>query len=288
MEITEDGTYSLRPAELYPDAYIISSPYPDGEYLLIEVRRPLLFDSNIWDNGGILIYHIDENSPGWGNYNRGFPGMEGNSWPGNLQHYEVALMQRDGQYDLEQALNNGHIDDFWLPGMDLSLGPGNGEQVANSAEYPNTDSYAYGAGISVTGITITNFLDTNDGGASFEVTGMPTASAPVTAPVSPPSSPPTLSPTISPVAAPVDAPVPSPIAEPTSPTETEENPTAAPSAVSQPTVTAPTSSEPLTPAPMGTVPSASPSQAPVNSGAFAFRVQALLSSMLVIGTGLAL
>jgi hypothetical protein len=175
---------------------MISSPYPDGEYLLIEVRRPLLFDSRMWTPGGILIYHVDENTEGSGNIVRGFPGQSG--WPGNGKHYEVALLQRDGLYELEKALNSGHADDYWLPGLDLTLGPGNGESVASSANYPNTDSYAFG--IKTTGVIITNFKDENNMGGSFEVKGLPDNSqpnpTPTPAPVAVPTPPPV--PTISP------------------------------------------------------------------------------------------
>jgi hypothetical protein len=207
-EITSDGTFTLRPSELYPDAYIISSPYPEGEYLMIETRRPLLFDDRMWTPGGILIYHVDENAEGSGNKLRGFPGQS--DWPGNGNHYEVALLQRDGLYELEKALNSGHADDFWLPGLDLSLGPGNGESVASSSGvYPNTDSYASGI-IKTTGIIITNFADESNMGSSFEVQGMPNADP---------------SPTPAPVPAPTPAPVPTVSPAPTVTPEPTSGPT---------------------------------------------------------------
>ncbi len=166
VAIETDGTYTLRPSELYPDIYMISAPYPSGEYLLLEVRRPLLFDNNLWQPGGLLIYHIDDNAAGPGNQVRGFPGVSG--WPGNGAHYVAALLQSDGAYGLEQAIDNGHLDDFWTAGK--TLGPGNGEQVVDSANYPNTDSYS--AGIQVTGLIITNFVDGDDGSVSFDVSGL--------------------------------------------------------------------------------------------------------------------
>ena len=100
---------------------MISDPYPSGEYLLIENRQPVLSDEKLWQPGGILIYHIDENVEGGGNRFRGGPFVDG--WPGNGLHYKVALLQADGEYELEKALNQGHIGDFWKVGQ--RLGPGN-------------------------------------------------------------------------------------------------------------------------------------------------------------------
>ena len=172
-EIIADGTYTLRPSELYPDAYVISFPYPTGEYLLLEVRRPVLFDTNLWQPGGLVIYHVDEKAYGPGNQKGGYPGQEG--WPGNGLHYTVAVLQQDGEYALEQLLDNGGISDFWTEGT--VLGPGNGESVADKATYPNTDSYQSG-NIQVTGLTISDFVDGPDGSVSFRVSGMPSNAQP--------------------------------------------------------------------------------------------------------------
>jgi hypothetical protein len=155
IEITADGIYTARPSALYPDVYMIKGSYPSGEYLLIENRQPLLSDKNMWEPGGILIWHIDENAEGNGNFVRGGPFVDG--WPGNGAHYKVAVLQADGKYELEMALNLGHIDDFWKAG-DI-LGPGNGESVATSAgTYPNTDGYSSG-NIIVTGLIIDLFTE---------------------------------------------------------------------------------------------------------------------------------
>lgn len=254
MEITSDGNYTLRPSELYPEVYMIRSLYPDGEYLLLEVRRPLLFDSYIWQPGGLLIYHVDENAKGPGNQIRGFPGQSG--WPGNGKHYTVALMQRDGLYDLEKAIDNGGLGDFWIAGQNLTFGPGNGESVAKSATYPNTDSYAFGT-IKETGLKISAFEDRAGGAASFQVTGMPIAgglnspstSVPTKAPVPAPSPIPTKATVPAPSSKPTRAPTRSPVTAPTK-TPTQEQPTMAPA------------TEP-TPAPTRK-PTGSPTRAPVN------------------------
>jgi hypothetical protein len=178
IEITTDGIYTARASEYYPDIYMISRPYPSGEYLLIENRQPVLSDQNLWKPGGILIYHVDENTGGNGNRVRGGPFVE--DWPGNGAHYKVALLQADGKYELEQALNQGHIQDFWKTG-DV-LGPGNGELVATDAgTYPNTDSYVSG-NIRITGLEVDQFTETESGVWSFRVSNL------VPLPPSPPST----------------------------------------------------------------------------------------------------
>ena len=97
-EITQNGMYEIEASALKPDIYVISSPYPLHEYLLIENRQPLKFDSKL-PQGGLIIWHIDgtvsfENSPG-------YPGQPG--WPQNGNHYHVAVLQADGRYDLERG-----------------------------------------------------------------------------------------------------------------------------------------------------------------------------------------
>ncbi|CAJ1943439.1 unnamed protein product [Cylindrotheca closterium] len=180
IEITVDGIYDARPSAIHPDVYIIREPYEEGEYLLIENRQPLLSDAKLWGPGGIVIYHVDENMEGYGNLVRGGPFVEG--WPGNGDHYKVAVLQADSLYELEMAINLGHNDDFWKEG-DV-LGPGNGESVATDAgTYPNTDSYVDG-NIRVTDLIIDLFTAQADGVWSFRVQGLQEApsSAPSVAP----------------------------------------------------------------------------------------------------------
>jgi len=139
-----------------------------------------------------VIYHVDENTGGNGNRVRGGPFLEG--WPGNGAHYKVALLQADGKYELEQGLNQGHMDDFWKAG-DV-LGPGNGETEATSnGTYPNTDSYM-GGNIVVTGLQIDQFQETESGLWSFRVSNLvpiiaPNQQEPSAETPSPPSQAPT-------------------------------------------------------------------------------------------------
>lgn len=130
QEITQDGVYTLKAAEISDEAYRISVN-PFGflpEYLLIENRQPLEFDVDIWGSG-LVIYHIDDAVKL--QENRGYPGQPG--WPENGNHYQVAVVQRDGKFDLEQGENQGDKGDMWMPGDEL--GPSLGGTV-----YPNTDS----------------------------------------------------------------------------------------------------------------------------------------------------
>ena len=118
-EITYDGVYTIRTSNQFPDLFKISQGYGDGEYLLIENRQALDYDATL-PGQGLLILHVD-------NALRlqdtaGYPGQDG--WPGNGKHYRVALLPADGNYDLEQGVNNGDAGDYWVAGK--TLGPSNG------------------------------------------------------------------------------------------------------------------------------------------------------------------
>ena len=157
IEIIQSGTYTIRPSNYYPDIYEIKRGYNQNPYkknenddgaeymgaerLLIENRHNSGYDSSLWTSG-ILIYHIDEASNGHnGNKNHGYPGQDG--WPSNGEHYPITLLQADGLYELENAINNGDINDFYkYPTQKLA--PGNGELIATEEGiYPNTDRYVY-------------------------------------------------------------------------------------------------------------------------------------------------
>jgi len=183
IPIERDGTYDIRPVEQFPDIYKITKGYQDKEYLLLENRQPIDgdFDEMFFSPGGIAIYHVDENN--WdvfptntkGNNPAGGPFLEG--WPGNGKHYPIALLQADGLYELEQGLNGGQSADLWNDASQV-LGPGNGEEIATDANYPNTDSYQNG-NILLTGITLSNF-QTKPGTnvMTFDVCGFETTDCP--------------------------------------------------------------------------------------------------------------
>jgi M6 family metalloprotease-like protein len=98
IPIEYDGLYTIEASEETNQIYIIQKGYPEGEYLLIENRQPIQWDGLLW-NGGLLIWHIDEAADF--QRNRGYPGQSG--WPGNRNHYRVALEQADRHYDLEKV-----------------------------------------------------------------------------------------------------------------------------------------------------------------------------------------
>lgn len=180
-EIQYDGSFSVQASQLADQVYAIRKDYKANEYLLIENRQPLLFDRDFFGNGGIVIYHIDDNVA---NYNQdiGYPGDF--SWP--RFHARVAVVQADGLFDLERGKNNGDNGDLWLNGMSLGPGP----------VQPNTDSYAKGAGNSVptidrTNITITvttasqNVMTFTVSGLGIDPTGSSTPTAPAPSQFSP-------------------------------------------------------------------------------------------------------
>ena len=96
--------------------YVITDPFPDKEYLIIEMRYGMKWDEDFTGHG-IVIYHVD-NLAGDDNLiqsTRGFPGHS--NWP--AEHYRVAVLQADGRYDIEQLINNGDETDFWTNGMSV-------------------------------------------------------------------------------------------------------------------------------------------------------------------------
>jgi hypothetical protein len=161
VEITQNGTYTIRPSNFFPDYFIIKKGFEhEGEYLLIENRLNVGIDKDLWNNG-VLIYKIDETLRITSNKGRGYPGMAG--WPGNGQHYQVALMQADSEYDLEKGKNNGDPRDYYrFPGQKLGPGPAQKDSSGNG-DYPNTDGYGYGD-IQTSHITIDNFREAADKG----------------------------------------------------------------------------------------------------------------------------
>lgn len=167
FEVPYAGSYLAGASAVVEQVYKISYGFPLGEYLLIENRQAVLFDSNLPSHSGILIWHIDEGKEG--NKHGGYPGQPPTHeseavWPHNDHHYKVALLQADGNYDLEKGINNGDQGDFWVDGMMLM--PGGGENPT----FPNSDSYAYGQ-VQRTGIVI-KVASASGTKMRFEVTGL--------------------------------------------------------------------------------------------------------------------
>ena len=166
MELTSDGLYRIRAAEEHPDIYIIKSPYPEGEHLLIENRQPIRWDAQLW-NGGLLIWHIDDAKSL--QRERGYPGQE--AWPLTNRHYQIALMQADGRYDLERGVTWGDDGDYYRSGREI--GPGPEEAIAtppNYHLYPNTNSYRWGNNVA-TGLRIHD-ISASQYAMTFRVSGL--------------------------------------------------------------------------------------------------------------------
>lgn len=132
--ITNTGNFTIEASQIKDQIYRINMDPEGTQYLLIENRQPIGFDEYL-PQGGLAIWHIDEDASNV----EGYPGQEGIiPWPLNGNHYKVALLQADGNYDLERGNNNGdEFDlfhkggvDFLAPSVNFVDGP-----------YPSTDSY---------------------------------------------------------------------------------------------------------------------------------------------------
>jgi len=86
-----------------------------SEYFLVENRQRNGFDRAL-PGDGLLIWHIDDS-------------INGNS---NENHYKVALMQADGNRDLERARNRGDAGDPF---------PGAGHAAFDAASTPSSSAY---------------------------------------------------------------------------------------------------------------------------------------------------
>ena len=140
--ISQPGQYVINQAETNAEVYRISSGFPSNEYLLIENRQAAGFECAV-PQGGVAIWHIDDAA---GFNTQGYPGQGG--WPGNGNHYRVALLQADGNYNLEKGNNRGDGGDMHHAAGVSAIAPG-------PAIHPNTDTYQSGT-ITQTGIIISD------------------------------------------------------------------------------------------------------------------------------------
>lgn len=147
------GRLSLNAVENSPEVIRVDQGFPSNEYLLIENRQPSGFDARM-PQGGLAIWHIDDQT---GFNTQGYPGQSG--WPANGNHYRVALLQADGNYNLEKGDNRGDSGDVFRSGGTASLVP-----YQDSPTYPNTDSYQ-GGNIASSGNWFTNI---SSSGATME------------------------------------------------------------------------------------------------------------------------
>ena len=140
--ISATGSYQLNQVQFNNEIYRIDYNYPSNEYLLLENRQPAGTESCM-PQGGIVAYHIDDSA---GYNTQGYPGQSG--WPGNGNHYRVAILQADGDYDLERGNNRGDSGDAYHAGSQLT--------ALDGATVPGTDAYQSG-NVYATGNAISNF-----------------------------------------------------------------------------------------------------------------------------------
>lgn len=150
------GTYTLAAGvnQVYKITHGFPNPNPNKpEYLLLENRQPLGYDSQM-EGGGIAIYHVDEKLTQ--QKKCGFPGMtlpeeDANlgDYPENGWHYMVHLVPSDGNFGLEHGSTMGGGGDLlWHANSDL--------QVLDTTGAPSTLAYQNG-NVRETGIRLSEF-----------------------------------------------------------------------------------------------------------------------------------
>jgi immune inhibitor A len=118
---------SIPQVEVEPVIYRLwTDGMQSNEYFLVENRQQTLYDQAIPGNG-LVVYHVDDAVGG--NDNQWYPGYTTNG------HYQVALEQSDGRWDIERNLNSGDIADPY-PGL-------NGQHIINTNTVPGTTDYNF-------------------------------------------------------------------------------------------------------------------------------------------------
>lgn len=172
--VISPGNFTALQVETSPTVFRINAGYPSGEYLLIENRQKVGFENNL-PQGGLAIWHIDEAKAN--NKQEGFPGQAG--WPGNNNHFKIALLQADGLYQLERNANRGDGGDVYR---------GGGVSVIGADTVPNTHAYQNGAilvtsnrisAISASGASMTFTYSRLAAGAAPTISGFNPTSGPV-------------------------------------------------------------------------------------------------------------
>jgi M6 family metalloprotease-like protein len=133
--IAPGASVTAPQVETSPTIFRIDRGFPANEYLLVENREPVGFESDM-PQGGLAVWHIDETKATANNRDNaqeGYPGQAG--WPQNGTHYRVALLQADGRYDLEHGVGRGDVGDLYRSG---------GQTAVGHSTVPNTDTYQGG------------------------------------------------------------------------------------------------------------------------------------------------
>ena len=152
-------------AETSPIAYRLwTSGLGGSQYFMVENRQKTGFDYHL-PGSGLLIYHVDENMVAYGNDREWCPGSS------PTQHYQTALEQADGDFDLEGCYGDPNRGDWGDPfpgsqnkrAFDDTTTPSSRDYYDNSTQVAvwnisNSDSVMY-ANLDVTWSRPCLFLD---------------------------------------------------------------------------------------------------------------------------------
>jgi len=138
--ITGTTQRSMAPRTVYQ---LLSGTPTSGEYFLAENRQKTGFDAGL-PGSGLLVWHVDTAKAD--NTNECVPTTATYC---TTAHYKVALVQADGNFDLEKGVNRGDGGDPY-PGAV-------GKTAINHASVPNSRTYnIYSTGgVQISGITQT-------------------------------------------------------------------------------------------------------------------------------------
>lgn len=146
---------TIDPAAANADVYRF---FPDNqtnsqEYYLIENRQRIGFDAGL-PGSGLAIWHIDEGMASLNNLDN----SQECASPSDCSniHYRVALVQADGDWDLEIGYNSGDTGDLY-PGATGNTSFSSTSDPA-SALYDSSQSHVDISGITQNGTTITASL----------------------------------------------------------------------------------------------------------------------------------
>ncbi len=143
IDITENQTITLK--ENGEEIAVYRNPVDSNEFFVIEARNTNSLTTQTLPgvDRGLYIWHIDRNVGG--NYS-----IDLNAG----QHYGVALEQADGNFDLENGVNNSDDGDAYVPGRSFT-----------PSTTPNTNWWE-----GTSGFSLDNILFVGNDSISFEVT----------------------------------------------------------------------------------------------------------------------
>ncbi|HPE68876.1 MAG TPA: M6 family metalloprotease domain-containing protein [Thermotogota bacterium] len=99
-----DGTFGLPAGTVWKYA----NPEKAAEYFLVEFLAPDVQNEYLPSDNGLMILHVDDDK-----YSNNQPWTPGTNPD---YHYRVAVMQKDGLWELEQYINRGTVEDLFFAG----------------------------------------------------------------------------------------------------------------------------------------------------------------------------